>query len=66
MQQLPRQPRPAEIDLVLYSHVGRINLDPLGLELRFLIEKMQLLIGGFRLAFGRLLDAASLGLLELS
>ena len=60
-----REPRTAEIELVLNPHVGRVDLDPLGVGLGCVIEQLQLLVRSFLLALGRLLDAPPLSILEL-
>ncbi len=64
--QFQREPRPAEVELVFNSHVRRIDLDPFRLGPVVAIEQSQLLQRRLPLSFGRVFDAASLGLLELS
>ena len=65
VDQFQREPRPAELQLVFDAHIRRVDLDPLGLELAFVIEELELRVRRLLLAFGRPLHAGTFGLLEL-
>jgi hypothetical protein len=64
--QLEREPRSAELELVFDTNIRRVDLNPLGLETAFLIEELQLRSSRLLRAFRRSLDAGPFGLLELA
>ena len=58
---LQSQPRPAEVAAVFDAHAFDIDFDPVGPRV---VE--ELFLAGFRVAFGGVLDAQPMGLIELS
>jgi len=64
--QLQRQPSPAEFELILDTHLCRVNFDPLGLRVVVVIEELELRVARLLPALRGPLDAGALGLLEFA
>ena len=61
LDKLQSQPRPAEVAAVFHAHALDIDFDPVGPRV---VE--ELLLAGFRVAFGGVLDAQPMRFIELS
>ena len=64
--QLQREPRSTELELILDTNIRRVDLDPLRLKFVLMIEELQLRIKRLLLAFCRSLDTDAFGFLELA
>ena len=66
MNQFQSEPGSAEFQLVFHANIRRVDFDPLGFDLAFMIAEMELRVRRLPLDFRRPLHAGTLGLLEFA